>query len=232
MDILGLILARGGSKSIPHKNTISVGGKPLIAWSILAAKQSKPPLRVIVSTDDEEIASISRQWGAETPFLRPPELSRDETPSIDAVLHALDWVEENEHHLPDFLVLLQATSPLRSGDDVSNVISMAYEKNADAVVSIAPCQEHPYIMMSLDTEGHLSPFIKLDEPIKRRQDLPAVYGLNGAIYLSKPEVLRKRKTWYTPDTYGYVMPEERSLDIDSPWQLYLANLVLNDRTRK
>jgi CMP-N-acetylneuraminic acid synthetase len=232
MSILALILARGGSKSIPRKNVILVGGKPLIAWSIIAARRVKPSLRVIVSTDDSEIASVSCQWGAETPFIRSSELARDDTPSMDAILHALRWLEEMESYIPDYLVLLQATSPLRSSEDITAAIDLAYERDADAVVSVTPCKEHPYLLKKLDAEGRLFPYVELENPITRRQELPPLFMLNGAIYLAKPEVLINQKSWYTSKTYAYIMPEDRSLDIDSPWQLTLADLVLRNRSNE
>jgi len=227
--IVGVITARGGSKGIPRKNTVLLAGKPLIAWTIEAALQSRRLDRLIVSTDDSEIAEISRAWGAEVPFLRPPELAEDNTPHILVVLHALDWLHESSGISPDYLMLLQPTSPLRSADDIDTAIEVAQARDAIAVVSVAEVHRHPYLSKRILEDGTLVDFVESDIAYLRRQALPPAYALNGAIYLNRPESLLHDRKFIPPGTLGYVMPPERSMDVDSPWDLYLIELVLRDQ---
>jgi CMP-N,N'-diacetyllegionaminic acid synthase len=231
LQVVGIIPARGGSKGIPRKNITLLAGKPLIAWTIQAVQLSLQMNRVIVSTEDEEIARIAKQHGAEVPFLRPTELAQDDTPGIAPILHAVKWLEQNEGYLPDLIMCLQPTSPLRSFEDIDAAIELAAQKNADAVVSVMPVDHHPDWMQCVDTDGRLRDFSTHDHPATRRQDLPPVYALNGAIYLGRRTVLLEQESWYTDKTYAYVMPPERSLDIDTQWHLRLADLILKDKMK-
>src|SRR5262249_33542953 len=133
MSILGLISARGGSKGLPRKNVLPVAGKPLIAWTIGAALSSRKLSRLLVTTDNQEIAEVARAYGAEVPCLRPAELARDESPVIEAVEHALRWVEKEKGEMPEYVLLLQPTSPLRTTADIDGAIDLACSRNADAV---------------------------------------------------------------------------------------------------
>lgn len=224
--VVGLIPARGGSKGIPGKNLREVAGRPLIAWTIAAAKASRLLDRVVVSTDDPDIAEASQRYGAEVPFLRPPEMAADRSPVIEATLHAFQWLELNERYSPMFGMLLQPTSPLRTAEDIDAVIRLADARNADAVVSVSRVGQHPFQLKTINGDGHLTPFMKTDLSESRRQDLPPVVGLNGAIYLVRRTVLMESKTWCPPGALAYVMPVERSLDVNEPWDLHLADLVL------
>ena len=232
MKVLAIIPARGGSKGIQHKNLRDLAGKPLIAWTIEAALTCPKLDRVIVSTDNEDIAATARQCGAETPFIRPPELAQDLTPTIPAIVHAVEWIEQNEGYQADYVMCLQPTSPLCTAEDLEKTVRLANEKKADAVVSVVEVEAHPYWMKHLDDEGRMTDFTSSPFPVFRRQDLPTLYALNGAIYLARRDVLIGLGTWYTTQTYAYIMPPERSLDINTPWDLYLANLVLRDRAVK
>lgn len=227
--VLGIIPARGGSKSIPKKNIALLCGKPLIAWTVEAALRSSALSRVIVSTDDKEIAELVRQWGAEVPFLRPDELARDHTPVVEPVLHTVRWLDEHEGYCPDYVMVLQPTSPLRTAQDIEAAVQLAWERQADGVVSVCPVYYHPYWTKSVTEDGRLTDFLALDRTYTRRQDLPPAHALNGAIYLISRKVLLERQTFYTDRTYAYVMPLERSLDIDMPWDLHIAGLILKDR---
>ena len=229
-DLLFLIPARGGSKGIPKKNIADVGGRPLIAWSIEAGLGAHHRGRIIVSTDSAEIADVARGCSAEVPFLRPAEFSNDDATSLDMALHSLTWLEKNENYRPAYLVLLQPTSPLREPGDIDAAIEIAMVKDADAVVSVSPASSHPYWTKTLGSDGQLQDFMRPPKPSMRRQELPEVFALNGAIFLIRPEVLAAKRTWYPEGTYGYVMPPERALDIDTPWDLRLADLVMRDRT--
>jgi len=229
--VLGIVPARGGSKAIHRKNIVVVAGKPLIAYTIQAALSADHIDRVIVSTDSQEIAKVARAYGAEVPFLRPPELARDDTPGIVPILHAINWLDEHEGYRPDHVMVLQPTSPFRTAADIEAVIQLARERQADAVVSVCPVHRHPYWMKKITEDGRLTDFLTTDYAYACRQELPSVYALNGAIYLVRRDVLLKRQTFYTERTYAYVMPPERSLDIDTPWDLYLAELILKEMMR-
>ncbi len=224
-----IIPARSGSKGIPGKNLRPVAGKPLIAWTVEAALAATLLDRVIVSTESSQIVEVALRYGAEAPFMRPENLAQDDTPGVAPVLHAAEWLEENQGYRPDLIMLLQPTSPLRISEDIDNAIALAVERKADAVVSVTPAEAHPYWMKQIHDDGRVTDFIKLDRPIDRRQDLPPLYALNGAIYLARYKVLMEWKTFDTDNTFSFVMPPERSLDVDTPWDLYLADLVLKDR---
>lgn len=223
-DVLALVPARGGSKGIPGKNLARVGGRSLLARAVEAGLGSRRAPRVVVTTDDEAIAEEGRRAGAEVPFLRPAGLARDDTPGMAPVLHALRWLEEHEGARPEWVVLLQPTSPLRTAEDVDAALDLAEAKDADAVVSVMPSPVHPRWLRGVEPDGRLAP-PETSVPATR-QALEAAYALNGALYLARREVLLERETWYTGRTWAYVMPPERSLDVDTPWDLHLADLVL------
>ncbi len=227
MNLLAIIPARMGSKGIRDKNLASVGGKPLIAWSIQCALASLSVERVIVTTDSKAIAAMAVELGAESPFLRPPELASDDTPGIAPVLHALQWIRDNEGGLPLYSIVLQPTSPLRAPEDIDGAMELAGKREADAVVSVVSTERHPCWMKTLDSTGRMNNFMPGREVPFRRQDLPDVYALNGAIYLARSEFLLREEGWYSENTYGYVMPVERSLDVDTPWDLELADMLLS-----
>ena len=223
MRILALIPARGGSKGIPRKNIKSIAGKPLIAWTIEAALRSRLIGGVVVSTEDEEIADVARQRGAQVPFRRPAELARDDTPGIDPVLHALE-------QLPDFdaVLLLQPTSPLRTTEDIDACIGMVQDMHAPSVVSVSEPGKHPYWMYRLGTDQRLQTLIDVP-PISRRQDLPRVYAVNGALYYARADWLRQQRAFVTAETVAYVMPPERSVDMDTLLDWKLAEMLLKER---
>lgn len=232
MEILGLITARGGSKSIPGKNIKSLAGKPLICWSIDEARKSRFLSRLVVSTDDEEIRSVCLGAGAEAPFLRPQELSGDASPHIDVMIHALDWLEKEQEYRPDYVLLLQPTSPFRTVDDIDGVIRMAQENPlAGALVGVSEADQHPYLAKKLDAGGGMSDFVPSGLAYLRRQDLPPVYVINGALYLNKPSSLRRERKLVPPGALAYIMPKERSLDVDTPWDFHVAELIMVDRVK-
>jgi CMP-N,N'-diacetyllegionaminic acid synthase len=230
-DVIGLITARGGSKGVPKKNVRAVGGRPLIAWTIEAARGSSMLGRVIVSTDDPEIADVAIEWGAEVPFMRPPELAKDASSHISVVTHAIEWLDREEGCRPEYVLLLQPTSPLRTAEDIDGAIRMATEKRAEAVVGVTETHVHPYLTRRITCEGTLIDFVPCDIAYARRQDLPPAFFVNGAIYLNRRESLLGKQKFVPEGTYGYVMPEERSLQVDTAWDLHLIDLVLNDRER-
>lgn len=224
-----MITARGGSKGVPRKNLCHVGGRPMIAWTIGAALAADRLDRIVVSTDDPEISDVARRAGVEVPFLRPSELACDDTPHVDVVLHALDWLERSEGDRPQYVVLLQPTSPLRTAEDIDAAVDLALARRADAVVSVVQTHDHPYLTRRLCSDGTLAEFIPCDIAYPRRQDLPAAYALNGAVFVNRCESLRAARTFCPPRTVAYEMPPERSMQVDTPWDLRLVQLVLGGR---
>lgn len=220
MKTLALIPARGGSKGIPGKNIKSIAGKPLIAWTIEAALCSRLAASVVVSTDDEAIAEVSRAAGAQVPFLRPRSLATDTSPGIDTVFHAFEQLPEF-----DAVMLLQPTSPLRSAGDIDECLNMAQSGDLDSVVSVAACETHPAWTYSLDGAGRLQPLLP-GSTATRRQDLPDAFALNGALYFARRPWLLARRALVAEDTRAYPMPVERSLDIDTPWDWRIAEFLL------
>lgn len=224
---LALVVARGDSKSIPRKNLAPVAGRPLIVWTIDAALRCPALNRIVVSTDDVEIAAVSRTYGAEAPFIRPAELARDDTPTMPVVMHALKWLADEEGYIPDRVMLLQPTSPLRTSEDITAVLALADERRADSVISVSEASTHPHLAKRITREGLLIDF--MDHPaVERRQDLELVYALNGAIYLASRSLLLRSQSFYAERTHAYIMPPERSLDVDTAWDLHLCDLILRD----
>jgi CMP-N,N'-diacetyllegionaminic acid synthase len=225
IDMVGLVVARGGSKGIPRKNTAPLAGKPLIYWTIDAALASTALRRTIVSTDDGKIARVARERGAEVPFARPAELALDTTASLDVALHALDWLQMDEGHDPEYLLLLQPTSPFRTASDIDGAADLAVRRQADAVLGVSLAENHPYLTRRILEDGSLADFVQSDMAYLRRQDLPPAYVINGAIYITRAESLRRNRTFFPTGALAYIMPQDRSLDIDTPWDLAVAELL-------
>ncbi len=223
MNTFALIPARGGSKGIPRKNIKLMAGKPLIAWTIEAALRSSLLRAVVVSTDDPEIADVAKCAGAQVPFMRPAELAQDQTPGIDPVLHALE-------QLPQFdsVLLLQPTSPLRTTDDIDACLRLALARSASSVVSVSEANTHPYWTYRVSVDQALRQFVEV-EPIARRQDLPPAFALNGALYFAEVNWLRSSGSLVGAETLAYVMARERSLDLDTPLDWKLAELLLKEQ---
>ncbi len=209
--VIGLITARGGSKRLPRKNVLQVGGRPLIAWTITAAMESKVIDEVILSSDDEEIIEIAKAMGCSVPFRRPDHLSDDRASSIDVVLHALDELPKF-----DFIILLQPTSPLRTAQDIDNAFMLLKKCGASSCVSVSEVEQSPYWMYRLNDDKSLHNILPMQQQIGRMQDLPNVYILNGAIYIAQTDWLKKTKNFITPTTVAYVMEKCKSVDIDTP----------------
>lgn len=228
--IIGIIPARGGSKGIHKKNIRQVGGKPLIGWTIETALSCPDIDRIIVSTDDSEIAQIAQSFGAEVPFIRPPELAKDDTPDLPVYIHALTYLAEKESFFPDIVVWLRPTTPLRTSDDISGSISLLCESKADWVRSVCLTEHHPFWMKVFDG-NRLKPFIEGIEGSKfyRRQLLPPIYRLNGAVDVTWRVTIMEKGILYDGDVRGYVMPVERSIDIDNELDLIIAEEIMKRR---
>lgn len=228
--VMGLITARGGSKGVPRKNVRLLAGKPLIVWTIEAAQAARRLDRLIVSTDDADIAELCRSQGVEVPFLRPGELAGDASPHADVVLHAIEWMRDHAGYLPDYLVLLQPTSPLRIAADIDSAVEIAIRRQTDAVISVTPTHNHPCLVRQIDEQGLLQPFVPCELANPRRQDLPPSYALNGAVFVYRVATILQTRSLACTSCLAYVMPEQRSLQIDTPWEFLLCDLVARHTT--
>ena len=223
MEILVLIPARSGSKSVPDKNIRMIGGKPMLAWSIGHALGAGLVTRVIVSTDSEEYAEIARKYGAEVPFIRPTEYATDTALDIEVFRHALTWLDENEGYRPDIIVQLRPTYPKRNVNDIQNMIEMLIDNpEADSVRSVAPATEIPYKMWTFDREGRILPVVKdLPECYNMpRQELPTAYYQNACIDVMRYDTIMKKNSMTGDVILGYLMQE--NLDIDTEEELEKA----------
>ena len=223
--VLGIVTARGGSKGIPQKNICQAAGKPLIAWTIQAAKASNCLDRVILSSDDDAIIEVAKTFGCEVPFKRAPQLAQDDTPSIDVILDALVHCDGYE-----WVVLLQPTSPLRTSADIDEAIQKCVALAAPACVSVCKAEQSPFWMFTLQ-DSRIQPVIDIPL-ITRRQEMPNVYVLNGAIYIAKTDWLRQERTFISKDTVAFEMPVDRSLDIDEESDLDIfVSLLIKQRNK-
>lgn len=232
MKTLGLIPARGGSKSIPHKNIAPLGGRPLLAYTCEAALGSRLD-RVLLNTDDPEIAAAGQAYGVEVPFLRPAELAQDDTPILPVIQHTLHWLREQEGFIPDAVALLQPTSPLRRAEDIDAALELLASSQADTVVSMVevPHQFNPVSVMQQQEDGSLVPFLEGPQ-ILRRQEKPRVLARNGpAVLVIRRETLESGRL-YGDRVLPYIMGRADSLDIDEPLDLELAEFFLSKRVRK
>ncbi|MDC3170839.1 acylneuraminate cytidylyltransferase family protein [Prochlorococcus sp. AH-716-E13] len=222
MTCVALIPARGGSKGIPRKNIKFLNSKPLIYWSIKVALESSRVDRVIVSTEDEEIADLARSFSAEVPFLRPKKFSKDNSSGLEPIMHALEKIPDIKD-----LLLLQPTSPLRRLEDIEGIFEKRSIHNADSAVSLTPSKKNLDLFFQIDKNMKIiSDSNNLD--IKPRQQYLQKYHLNGSLYLSTRESILKNKSLITQDTIGYIMPEEFSIDIDTPLDWVIAeHLMVN-----
>ena len=231
-SVLAIIPARGGSKSIPRKNIKLLGGKPLIAYTIEEALKSKYIHRIILSTDDKEIAKVAVDYGAEVPFLRPKDLAKDTSSSLSVILHALGYLKREENYSPDIVVFLQPTSPFRKAEHIDEGIEKI--GNCDAVVGVYEVNQHPYFMLRKE-DDFLKPFLKIKNRPLRRQDVPKLYVLNASLTIAKREYYDSAKD---PDpgapifkgrVRGVFMDEISSIDINTPLDFMLAESVLENK---
>ena len=226
MRIMAFIPARGGSKGIPHKNVALLAGKPLIQYTITAAQKSKYVNNIFLSSDDPEIIAFVKSLGLEVSYRRPVELAMDTTPMIDTVLHALEWLN-NKGYIPDIVLLLQPTSPLRRTKDIDGAIKQFLNSNKSSLMSVHEIAEHPYECVKLSQRGWTY-LQKPEIPAYRRQDYQEkYYYINGAIYLADLEFLLKEKNFVVEgNTEVYIMPPAYGIDVDDSFDLKRCEFYL------
>ncbi|MCD8386312.1 MAG: acylneuraminate cytidylyltransferase family protein [Bacteroidales bacterium] len=229
MNPLFIIPARGGSKGIPRKNIKPLCGKPLIAYSIEAANQVDPRY-VFVSTEDEEIAQVAAAYGAATDYRRPAELATDTAGSREVILDLMDWADSQGIKY-DCVVLLQPTSPLRTADDIRHCLRLYAENpEADMVVSVKDADCNPYYdCFEADPQSGLLHISKGDGLYTRRQDAPPAYQYNGAVYVIRPESIRQMPLGAFPQRIPYIMPRDRSIDLDTPIDWLMAETLMTQQ---
>jgi len=224
-QVLAVIIARGGSKRLPRKNLLPLRGKPLIAWTIEHARNSKYIDKILVSTDDKEIARISKTYGAVVPFIRPAALAADDSPSADAVLHTLDFLHERGYD-PATVVLLQPTSPLRQASDIDNALELFVRNKCESVVSVFEFK-HPLDFCYTMENNYLESILKKNKSEKAHKRVK-VYAPNGAIYISSTEFVRNSRSFFSEKMLPYVMPIHRSIDIDTEIDFLLADRLMDE----
>ncbi|HUJ10936.1 MAG TPA: acylneuraminate cytidylyltransferase family protein [Verrucomicrobiae bacterium] len=227
MQVLGIVTARGGSKGLPRKNIHLLCGKPLLQYTAEAALKAKRLTRVVLSTEDEEIAAVGRRCGLDLPFMRPPELARDDTPHAPVLQDVVRKLEQAGQKY-DAILTLQPTNPLRLPSDIDGAIELLERSGADSVISfVAVGEKHPARMKFIDDDGRVidPPFAEKHEG-QRRQDLPALYLREGSIYLTRRDVLMKHNSIKGRDCRAWIMPPDRACNIDGPFDLFLAEQLL------
>lgn len=230
MRVLFVVTARGGSKGVPRKNIAYIGKYPLVAYKIIAAQKSKYDKRIIVSTDDREIADVSKKYGAEVPFMRPHELATDDASSMDVVEHAMRWIEENDENHYDYVCLMEPSSPFLSYIDVDKAIELLSKSDADSLIGVKEAEVSSIFIHPLDRNGRLSLLYRSLVEMKslRRQDQIKEYTPNGCIYLAKWDYLKNRKQIYAENSVPYIMPSERSIEIDTNLDLLVAETLVSN----
>jgi CMP-N-acetylneuraminic acid synthetase len=222
--LLAIIPARGGSKRLPRKNILYLSGKPVISWTIQAALKSKYIDRTIVSTNDIETANISKDYGADVPFLRPDSLATGTATSVDTILHSINAINDNY----DYILILQPTSPLRTYEHIDAAVELFLDKKADSIISVCEAEHPTKWINSLPSDLSMINFIHHTEQSKRSQDFIKEYIINGAIYLIRVDTFVKTMTFFPENSYAYIMDRESSIDIDTEYDLKLCEFNINN----
>jgi CMP-N,N'-diacetyllegionaminic acid synthase len=225
--VLGLIPARAGSKGVPRKNTKLLGGKPLLQYAAEAAHKARRLSRTVLSTDDEEIAEVGRRIGLEVPFRRPRELARDDTPMLAVVRHALLWVETNGDRF-DAVCLLQPTNPFRRSADIDGCVELLEESQADSVATVldVPPEHNPHWVYFSEPDGRLRLSTGEQNPLPRRQELPAAFHREGSVYVTRRDVVMEENSLYGQKLVGYLVNGENRVNIDTPEDWERAEFLL------
>jgi len=223
LEVLAIIPARGGSKEVPNKNIRKIAGKALIEYTISAAKKSKKINKIIVSTDCEKIAKISKKAGVEIPFLRPKKISRDTSPAIDYVKHALEFLDRNENYSPEIVIILQPTSPHRKSEIIDKSIQMLTNSKATCVMTVTKTKSHPYLSFWY-SKNYLKPFKQDFQKYYQRQRFPELYYPTGSVYTFWKSNLMKYQSIYGPKIKPLMLNDEDSLDVDSPFDFFMNEM--------
>ena len=232
LDCLGIIPARGGSKGVVRKNIRPVAGRPLIAYTFDAVKDSRRLTRTVLTTDSPEIAEVGCAAGIEVPFFRPPELAEDTTPTLPVIQHALDWLATQESYVPDMLAILQPTAPLRRGEDIDKAIELLTTSDADSVVSVTlvPSHFNPNWQFYVEDDNlRLLTGGSPSQVLPRRQGFERTYTRNGAIYAFWHRTISQMGSIYGERCLPFIMPKERSVNIDDEVDLLMAEAMLQRR---
>ena len=230
MNVVAFIFARGGSKGLPGKNIRLLGGKPLIAWSIEHTKAVSRISRVIVSTDSEEIAAVARRYGAEVPFIRPAELARDDSPEWLAWRHALTFLQETEGVLPDAMLSVPTTAPLRHPIDLENCLDEFAKGDADTVITVSDAHRNPWFnMVKENSDGSVGLVMGPNIGITRRQDAPAVFDMATVAYVVRPQFVLQQTGTFSGRVRAVNVPVEHAIDIDTLFDFELAEFLLARR---
>jgi N-acylneuraminate cytidylyltransferase len=235
--VLAVVPARGGSKGLPHKNLLLLGGRPLVAHAVQTALEASLTSRVLCSTDDPHIADVARDAGAEVPFLRPAHLAQDRTEDWPVFVHALDWLEQYDGWVADLIVNLRPTSPLRTPSHVDRAIRLLLESGVDSVKAICLARQHPHKMWLRQPDGRIQPFLKTPFRTSRGPDVPRaeledVYWQNGVVDVTRREVIREQRVMIGHRAAGLVTEPEDSIDIDTPLDLALAEVLFARRAAR
>lgn len=232
--VLAVVPARGGSKGVPRKNLQLLGGRPLVTHAVATGLAVVRVTRVVCSTDDPEIADVAREAGADVPFLRPPELAQDTSEDWPVFVHALKWLEEHEGWVPDLVVNLRPTSPMRTPRHVDDAIGLLLETGVDSVKAVCLARQHPHKMWLRQVDGQIEPFLKTRFRLSRGPDVPRaeledVYWQNGVVDVTRRSVIFEQGVMIGQRVAGLVTRPEDSIDIDTPLDLALAELLLAKR---
>ena len=230
MNVVAFIFARGGSKGLPGKNIRNLAGRPLIAWSIEHARAVKRIERIIVSTDSEEIASVARNFGAEVPFLRPQELARDDAPEWLAWQHALSFLQETEGSLPNAMISIPPTAPLRLPDDLENCLNEFEKGEVDVVITVSDAHRSPWFnMVKRNQDGSVGLVMEAPISITRRQDAPEVFDMATVAYVARPGFVLEQTSIFSGKVGTVKVPVERAIDIDTIFDFELAEFLVSRR---
>lgn len=230
-NFTAIIPARAGSKGIKNKNIHKLAGKPLIAYTIEAAKNSKYIKDIILSTDSDTIAGIGKSYGARVPFMRPRELASDTSRRNDVIFHAIEWLKSHSQIYCNF-IYLQPTSPLRETCDIDGAVDYLFEKDAKAVLSVTKAKHNPALINTLPSDLKMNHFFQNIHEDFNRQEMPTYYRLNGAIYISTIDYFYENNGFIGAETFAYIMSELRSIDIDSPEDINYAEFIIKAFNKK
>jgi len=229
--MLAIIPARGGSKGVPGKNIKLLCGKPLIAYTIEAAKASQSIDRIVVSTDDPEIAKVAGEYGAEVPFMRPDDLASDDSLAVDAHIYTVERLNRESDQVCEDYIVLQPTVPLRTAEDIDGAVELFQERRADSVISCAEPQQPPEWMLTVNEDGIIEEsYESAKKKMANRQQAARSYMPNGAVFVLKHSLVKEARCYYFPNTYAYVMPQERSVDIDTKMDFKFTEFLMKQET--